>query len=226
MPAHAEPDRVTWRPWTLLLAGLAVVLAWDASGLDIPLAQWAGDASGFAWRDHALLSEVLHSGARAAGWVVLLAWTAVAVRPFGPFKTLSARERLGWVGSIWAALLVIAVAKGLSRTSCPWDLDVFGGSAQYLSHWMWGRTDGGPGHCFPAGHASTGFAFVAGGFWLLPRYPRLALWWFVWAALAGTVLGVAQQLRGAHFLSHTLWTAWLCWAVGLAAWWRFRPHTK
>jgi membrane-associated PAP2 superfamily phosphatase len=30
------------------------------------------------------------------------------------------------------------------------------------------------------------------------------------------VLGVSQQLRGAHYMSHTLWTAWVCWVVGFA----------
>jgi hypothetical protein len=30
------------------------------------------------------------------------------------------------------------------------------------------------------------------------------------------MLGVSQQLRGAHYMSHTLWTAWICWVVGFA----------
>ncbi len=30
------------------------------------------------------------------------------------------------------------------------------------------------------------------------------------------MLGVSQQLRGAHYMSHTLWTAWICWTVGFA----------
>jgi membrane-associated PAP2 superfamily phosphatase len=34
------------------------------------------------------------------------------------------------------------------------------------------------------------------------------------AAVFGLSLGIAQQLRGAHFMSHTLWTAWFCLAVG------------
>jgi membrane-associated PAP2 superfamily phosphatase len=34
------------------------------------------------------------------------------------------------------------------------------------------------------------------------------------AVLAGLILGLSQQMRGAHFMSHTLWTAWLCWTVG------------
>ena len=33
---------------------------------------------------------------------------------------------------------------------------------------------------------------------------------------AGLLLGWAQQLRGAHYLSHTLWSAWICWATGWA----------
>jgi membrane-associated PAP2 superfamily phosphatase len=33
------------------------------------------------------------------------------------------------------------------------------------------------------------------------------------ALAAGSVLGLSQQMRGAHFMSHTLWTAWLCWTL-------------
>jgi membrane-associated PAP2 superfamily phosphatase len=31
--------------------------------------------------------------------------------------------------------------------------------------------------------------------------------------LAGLLLGLAQQVRGAHYMSHTFWTAWFCWAT-------------
>ena len=27
-------------------------------------------------------------------------------------------------------------------------------------------------------------------------------------------MGLAQQMRGAHFMSHTQWTGWLCWTAG------------
>lgn len=204
--------------WTWLLWGLLAVLAWDVAGLDLPLAHWTGTSAGFAWRDHVLLSGVLHSGARALGWVVLLACTLLAVRPLGSLKVLSPRERGSWVGGIWFALLAVVLLKGISRTSCPWDLDVFGGATPYVSHWALATADGGPGHCFPAGHASTGFAFVAGYFGLVRQLPTLARRWLWAAVVGGAVLGVAQQLRGAHFMSHTLWTAWLCWLVGAVFW--------
>jgi len=51
--------------------------------------------------------------------------------------------------------------------------------------------------------------------------PAVARRWLAAALAAGLVLGVAQQLRGAHFMSHTLWSAWLCWVVawGIDAGW-------
>jgi len=114
-----------------------------------------------------------------------------------------------------------------SRTSCPWDLDQFGGVARYVSHWSWARADGGPGHCFPAGHASAAFAFFGGYFVLARRVRGLARWWLLAAVVGGLLLGVTQQMRGAHYMSHTLWTAWLCWTTALlidrtCQWWRSR----
>jgi membrane-associated PAP2 superfamily phosphatase len=41
-----------------------------------------------------------------------------------------------------------------------------------------------------------------------------AMKWLLVAVCIGFILGISQQMRGAHFMSHTLWTAWLCWTVG------------
>lgn len=32
----------------------------------------------------------------------------------------------------------------------------------------------------------------------------------------GTVMGAVQMMRGAHFLSHNLWTLWVVWAACFA----------
>ena len=136
-------------------------------------------------------------------------------RPLGPLRALPKADRAGLVFGILLAALVVQVLKRSSLTSCPWDLQAFGGTARYVSHWRWGVADGGGGHCFPAGHASTGFAFLAGYAWLRPVRPQAARWWLAATLAAGVVLGMAQQIRGAHFASHTLWTAWLCWACAL-----------
>ncbi len=204
-PAHRRDAMAT-------LASLALVLLWDASGLDPALASLAGGPAGFPWRDHWLLTGVLHDGARVLAFAGA-AWLAIGIwRPTGLLRELPRGARVQWLASLVLAVLVVNAVKHASRTSCPWDLADFGGAAAYLSHWAWGVGDGGRGHCFPAGHASAGFGFIGGFFALRAHSPRAARWCLWLALAAGALLGGAQQLRGAHFASHTLWTGWLSWA--------------
>ena len=82
-------------------------------------------------------------------------------------------------------------------------------------HWS-AVADGGGGHCFPAGHASAGFAFIGGYFVFRNVAPRTARIWLQASLASGLLLGLAQQLRGAHFMSHTLWTALVAWCIAFA----------
>ncbi len=105
---------------------------------------------------------------------------------------------------------LVSLLKTGSHSSCPWDMQEFGGIARNASHWAgWTHADGGGGHCFPAGYASS--SFTGSYFALRHEWPRLALRRAALAGATGLVLGLAQPWRGAHFMSHTLWTAWLCW---------------
>jgi len=205
------PGRSLW----LLALSLVALLVWDASGLDLALAQWFGGPGGFPLRDSWLLSQALHGALRVAAWIFSLVLCANVVWPVGFMSGLKLARRVQLPASALLATGVIATLKVLSSTSCPWDLAQFGGVAQYVSHWQgWTTTDGGGGHCFPAGHAASGFAFVGGFFALRADRPRAARAWLIGSLVTGFVAGATQQLRGAHFMSHTLWTAWICWAVG------------
>ena len=195
---------------TLALAGLA--LAWDASGLDLALARLAGGAGGFPWRDSWLLAVAFHEGGRLLAWALALALCLAVWWPLGPLAGIGQRERLQLALSCLFGALAVAVLKSGSLTSCPWDLAEFGGFARYVSHW-YPATDGGSGHCFPAGHAASGFTFVGGFFAFRVSHPALARRWLAGALCAGLLLGLVQQWRGAHFMSHTLWSAFVCWAV-------------
>lgn len=198
----------------LALASLLLLLGWDASGLDMALARWFGGPGGFPLRGHWLLTRVLHDAAKALAWGFVLLLCLGVVWPRGPLRALPFARRLQLPATALAASLVIFLLKSASATSCPWDITEFGGAAQHLSHWTgWFVADGGGGHCFPAGHATTGFAFVGGYFALRRQMPRIAWAWLVVALITGFALGAGQQLRGAHFISHTLWTAWVCWMV-------------
>ena len=206
-------------PWrrdlAWLAAGLLLLLGWDWAGADLAVAHWFGSPTGFALRSVWWTSGLLHDGGRWLAWAALLVLVVGIWRPLPVFARLTRRERIGWVLVTLVAVLLVPAIKRVSLTSCPWDLAEFGGVAQYVSHWRWGVGDGGAGHCFPSGHAAGAFAFLSGYFVLRADHPRLARRWLCGVLLAGALFGVAQLVRGAHFPSHTFWTAWFCWAIGL-----------
>ncbi|RYF76934.1 MAG: phosphatase PAP2 family protein [Comamonadaceae bacterium] len=197
------------------MLAFAAIVAWDFGGLDLPLARLMGGGAGFPMRGSRALVLSLHEMPRFLSWAMLIGLGLAVVRPFGLLRRLSRFERAQLALSVLASVLVVAGFKYTSRTSCPWDLQAFGGIARHVSHWALGVADGGPGGCFPAGHASAAFAYLGGWFVFRRASPRLAWAWFAAAVGAGLLLGLAQQWRGAHFMSHTLWTAWLCWTTGL-----------
>jgi membrane-associated PAP2 superfamily phosphatase len=210
---------------------LTLLLCWDASGLDMALIRLFGDAQGFAWRDHWLTASVLHQGGRWLSIGLFTLTLAACARPFGPWRGLAASERVWWFGVTVLCLVLIPQIKRHSGTSCPWDLQEFGGVAQHVSHWrgllIHHMGDGGPGHCFPSGHASGAFSFLAIGCVLRRLAPAKARRWMIGLCVLGFVFGAAQMARGAHYASHTLYTAWLCGTITVSSWhalqaWRTR----
>lgn len=195
------------------LALLAALLWWEASGLDLAFAGWYASAAGFALRDAWWTRDLLHDGGRWLSGAALAAAAAAAWRGGRAQRPW----RLAWFGLVLAGLLVVPALKRFSTTSCPWDLVDFGGHAAYVPHWLVSVQDGGPGHCFPSGHAVAAFAFLPLYFQWRATHPRRARALLAAVLALGALFGWAQLARGAHFPSHTLWSAWLCWAIGAAA---------
>lgn len=198
----------------LALAGLLVLLAWEASGLDLVVSAAFGGPAGFAWRNHWLTRDLLHEGGRLLGWTLFALVLVDAAHPLVPGPRRDER----WLGVllVLASLVLVPALKRSSASSCPWDLQPFGGAAPWVPHWLPGAVDGGPGHCFPSGHAVAAFAFV--GLWFAWRRsrPRLARAVLAAVLVAGALFGAAQVARGAHFVSHVLWSAWLCAVIAAA----------
>ena len=210
-PIMLAPNTLFRRDLIVAFIALLLLLAWDASGMDLQLVRHWADTGGFPWRERWITARVLHEGGRAFAWVVAAVLMVNVKWPL--WREQTRRERIWWIAATFACVIVIPLIKRSSSTSCPWDLAEFGGSAQYVSHWAFGGLDGGPGKCFPSGHASSAFAFLSGWFALRRAYPRGARLWLAGVIVAGSVFGFVQMIRGAHYASHTMWTAWVCWML-------------
>lgn len=222
--AHASLVRAQGpvRIWLgLLLFASAFAILWDVLAFDLAISDLFGSIDGFALRDRWLWRTVFHDGfVWLARGVLVLTWLWAG---FGPLPSAWPRSRwlLGLTG-VTLALLLVALLKNLSPVSCPWDLSRYGGVAQYVPHWLW-QADGGRGRCFPGGHVSSAFAWwpLAAALTAAEPAAMRRTGWYIAAAALGFGLwgGVVQTVRGAHYPSHTFWTAALCLAVAaLVAW--------
>lgn len=202
-----------WQGAGLALAALALWLGLVQSGLDFRLSAlaYAPEARAFPLRDAWLTAAVGHKGLKYLSvvlWFGLLG-LALASRAWR-------REALHAALGSALASIAVSVLRGWSAHSCPWDLVEFGGSAQWFAVFASVSTDPGPGHCLPSGHASSGFSLFALYFAFRDAHPRLARAGLALAWILGLAAGAVQVARGAHFASHSLWTAWVAWAVNVA----------
>ena len=212
--------------WLPLIAFLA---------LAVPLMGWQGDewiadrvyaSEGHRWTlvFNFVTEHLIHKLGRdisAAAWLcVLLAWIASRTRP----RLSHWRQPLAYLAlSTLLATALVAWVKSWSNMDCPWDLVRYGGERAYVGLFDLRPIGLSRGSCFPAGHASAGYAWVALYFFFLATRPR-----WRWLGLAtgigsGLLFGFSQQLRGAHFLSHDVWSAAICWLTALgvyASTWR------
>ena len=135
----------------------------------------------------------------ASNWVALL-------RPWRRVLTV-------FVVMAGVAVLVVQIFKGASVHSCPWDLNTFGGHATWFPLFETIDNVTGPGRCSPGGHASGGFAIIAAYFALRKSECKLSRWMLAVGLVLGSLMSLVQMARGAHFLSHNLWSLWLVWVT-------------
>jgi len=216
-PVPGTLSRRTVLITTLLMLGLAaaIVAAAQFTDTDLRLAYFYFDSTHrtFPWdhtwfgqelMHHYLKDMIIVFGLLLIGTVLLDRFSLLPrISPL-----LRLQLRLAALASILEPLLVSSL-KASSVLHCPSNIDLFGGKEPYLR-----LLDAIPqgwhaGHCFPAGHASAGMWLSALAVFWLPHRPRTALAVFSGGLAFGIGMGWVQQMRGLHFLSHTLTTAWL-----------------
>ena len=150
--------------------------------------------------------------------LIFLLSTSIGLLSLLPvFRRLQPYRRASFYLALCILLTTVLVGLGkkITNVDCPWDLQRYGGSYPYV-HIFSDRPDELPrGGCFPGGHSSGGFSLLA-LYFLLRRY-RKDLRWFGLStgAAVGLLFSLGQAVRGAHFLSHDLWSAAIAWTIAL-----------
>lgn len=207
-----------WGPW---LAGLVLLAVIGATDLDFRLANWFYDLEGHRWalKSAFLTEELIHRMGRdlsTLAWVAVVAAWAVTWRR--PAYRDTRRPLAVLAVSVLLATSLVSWIKSWSNMDCPWDLLQYGGHRPFVALWEARPAALGHARCFPAGHASAGYAWTALYFFFLAVRPSWRWLGLATGVAVGLVFGMSQQLRGAHFLSHDLWTALLCWSVAVVVW--------
>jgi len=135
---------------------------------------------------------------------------AIGVTVLGKALYLLKNRRQTEAKPYFYALLALAIIpaictpmKAHTAVACPNELTRYGGGHEFEAATFSLASIPSP-RCFPAGHASGGFALMGLAFIPLARSrKRLFL---LGGFLVGNLMGGYQMLRGTHFFSHTLVT--------------------
>jgi len=220
--------------WLPLLFVVPTLYLFEYTSIDTVFADFWYQLEGGYWalRKNWFTYEVMHRGGKQLiifiGLVLMVlyaaSWKVKRLRPW----------RWSFAFAIIAMILVpstVSFLKHVSAVPCPWDFSRYGGRLTYMHNLqytlqtlLYSATDGGS-HCFPAGHSSSGFGLLAVYFAFGPFVKKNRLWLLLPGLAVGIFFGLAQQLRGAHFISQDLWSVSISWfgmLLLLKLAWRFK----
>lgn len=222
-PAHCASDRfwsyhLIW-PVMAFIVSVGVI---ERTHFDLVLADWIYGLEGGRWalKDHFVTSGLFHDAAQNLSRLIGVAWLLLAVSSHFYYR-LAPYKKGFWLlfATLATGVLIVGVTKHLTHVECPWNLQRYGGEHPYLPLYVLRSDSETHGACFPAGHASGGYGLVALYFFFL-HYDLRYRWYGLAIGLGmGMIYGFAQQLRGAHFISHDIWTLAICWLSSLFWYW-------
>ena len=213
--------------FSLILSAIFLIRVYPI-GIDLKLSNLYFDygANSFTLKHQIFLDAIMHDCLKHCMRIIALGSLAIAI--LTTFKQQAGQSILVltitlfsnpfffvFIG-MFSANSAVGILKHLSIHGCPNDLLMYGGKLPFLKLFSDLPLGVKAGHCFPGGHASGGFALVTFYFAFKSSKPRFAKAMLVISLLLGFAMGWAQIMRGEHFLSHNLWSAWVVWLVVFA----------
>lgn len=208
---------------------LMLAVAAEISGFDLTLADTLYSWTGNEWslKKHWLTEGLIHKGGRKLVGVMLALTLVAWALSYGCSRFRRWRKSINYLlCSSLLAVIIVNVLKAWTNVDCPWALSEFGGERPYFMLFE-NRPENLPtAKCLPAGHASGAYAWIALFFIARVYRPQWQLWVLAGVVGFGFLFGIAQQLRGAHFISHDLWTMAICWLTASGLFFVFFKPSK
>lgn len=139
--------------------------------------------------------------------VLLLLVLGLFVKRLARFRT---RSNVFVVLCLLLVPAFVTFGKTETHAHCPYQYQEFGGTVPYVTLLKANKTEQN-GRCFPAGHASGGFALLL--FVMIATTRRRQMTALAGAMAMGWSMAGYQMLNGRHFLSHSLASMLIAWII-------------
>ncbi len=209
---------VTKQMWMSAIALVIAVVFFGVSGTDIWVQNHFYNPQSHQWfldREDPLLGFIFYDGIKrlliVMNVLVLLGLIIWWKKPF------LAIYRKGLVIVLLSSIFVPAVVGSFKATTnipCPKNLALYGGEYPHTCVWEKYPTtfcNKKRIKCWPAGHASGGFALLS--LYYLFRTRKAKMKALIGAMVLGWSMGTYKMLIGDHFLSHTVITMIMAWLI-------------
>lgn len=198
--------------------------------LDFVIADWIYQPmQSWFYQDYWVTNLVIH---RLGKYALILLYLYFLVKFFMRNKNhedaLKRRARIVLLINIVVGTACVSILKHSLNVDCPWDLLQYGGDKPYFAVFHYDAAYLPSSHCFPSGHASTAFTWMALYFYSTMYCPKYRFRILTAILIIGFGFGFSQQLRGAHFISHDIWSLLVCISVNILiykiAFWKTSTH--
>lgn len=201
-----------------VLSLIAVILFFGLSNVDIWVSTHFYNPNTHQWivdSNDPIPKLIFYDGIKRlliiVGILLLLGSALLWKRPF--FKPY----RRGIVIVLFSSVLVPVVVgslKAVTNMPCPKNIEIFGGAYPHTCVWEKYTTQEcrlEKQKCWPAGHASGGFALLSMVFLFRSRKAKIMA--ASMAMVIGWSMGTYKMLIGDHFISHSIITMILAWLI-------------
>lgn len=211
-----SPQSTNSRHLLLLFCALiATILFFETTSADVVVQRWLFDAEIDSWiidRDQPWLRFIFYDGVKKLYFGIVIIFSVLIFSPslarFGLPVACAKSFDQQTLKVILASLILIPLfvngLKAVTNVPCPKDLALFGGNYPHITLFRGYPPEflqQGPIRCYPAGHASGGFALMALS--LLGKTRRAQTTIASAACVLGWVVGLYKMGIGDHFLGHT-----------------------